>query len=53
MGVMKLILRKSAVVLLATTLLALVSVFTSGCGTARGFGRDVGHLGQGIERAAR
>ncbi len=34
-------------------LLALFSLLGTGCGTARGFGRDLGHLGNGIERVAR
>jgi predicted small secreted protein len=32
---------------------ALLVVFSTGCSTARGFGRDVGHAGNLIERAAR
>jgi len=37
-------------VLLASALLVL---FGSGCGTVRGFGRDVEHVGGSIERSAR
>jgi predicted small secreted protein len=32
---------------------ALVGVFTSGCGTVRGFGRDVGTVGEGIQKSTR
>jgi predicted small secreted protein len=32
---------------------ALAAVFTSGCGTVRGFGRDVGTVGDGIQKSTR
>jgi len=32
---------------------ALLVVFSTSCGTARGIGHDVGHAGNLIERAAR
>jgi len=38
---------------LAFTLLALFTLLGTGCGTARGFGRDLGNVGHGIERVAR
>jgi predicted small secreted protein len=38
------------ILLLASAMLAL---FSAGCGTVRGFGRDVEHVGDHIERAAR
>lgn len=31
----------------------LISLFLSGCNTARGFGEDIQHLGGAIERAAK
>jgi predicted small secreted protein len=50
---MKNTLRQAALLLLALTLLGLFSVFNTGCGTARGFGHDLGNVGHGIERVAR
>lgn len=32
---------------------ALVAVSSAGCGTVRGFGKDVGAVGAGIQKAAR
>ena len=32
---------------------ALLALFASGCGTMRGFGKDVSHAGDHIEDAAR
>ena len=43
-------LRKAALLALAVSF---VAIFASSCATARGFGRDVGHVGEEIERAAR
>jgi len=42
--------KKTALLLLAT---ALVVIFSSACGTMRGFGRDVETLGGNIEESAR
>lgn len=44
---------KATLLLLGISLLALFTVFCIGCATARGFGRDLGHVGHGIERAVR
>lgn len=38
---------------LTFALLALFTLLSTGCGTARGFGRDLGNVGHGIERVAR
>jgi predicted small secreted protein len=40
---------------LAIIVLAAVSaaILTSSCGTVRGFGRDVGTVGRGIQKSAR
>jgi predicted small secreted protein len=38
---------------LTFALLALVTAFGTSCGTARGFGHDLGNVGHGIERVAR
>ncbi len=32
---------------------ALAAVFSAGCGTVRGFGRDVGTVGEGIQKSTR
>jgi len=42
---------KSFTILLLVS--AVAAVFSSGCGTIRGFGRDVETVGDGIERSAR
>ena len=42
--------KRIAVLLLVTTLLALVGV---GCNTAHGFGQDVSHAGQGIQNGTK
>ncbi len=47
---MKLIMKRSLFLITASALLAL---FTASCGTMRGFGRDVEHAGEHIERSAR
>ena len=31
----------------------LVAIFSAGCGTVRGFGRDVGTVGEGIQKSTR
>lgn len=46
-------LRKAALLALAVSFLGLFTVFSTSCGTARGFGRDLGHVGDGIQRVAR
>ncbi len=47
---MKPSLKHIAILVLAS---ALAAVFTSGCGTVRGFGRDVGTVGDGIQKSTR
>jgi predicted small secreted protein len=53
MWIMKTRLKQTALLLLAVAILALTSVINTGCGTARGFGHDLGNVGHGIERVAR
>jgi len=50
---MKALLKHAAIYFVAFAFLALAAVFSTACGTARGIGSDVGHLGDGIQRAAR
>jgi predicted small secreted protein len=47
---MKTSLKRSAILILAS---ALAVVFSAGCGTVRGFGKDVGTVGEGIEKSTR
>lgn len=47
---MKTSLKRTVILILAT---ALGVVFSSGCGTVRGFGRDVETVGENIEESAR
>ena len=47
---MKTSLKYTAILILAS---ALAVVFSSGCGTVRGFGRDVETVGENIEQSAR
>jgi predicted small secreted protein len=47
---MKSSLKHIAILVLAS---ALAAAFTSGCGTVRGFGRDVGTVGDGIQKSTR
>jgi predicted small secreted protein len=42
--------KRIAILMLASTFLAL---FSAGCGTIRGIGRDVGTVGEGIEKSTR
>ena len=46
-------LHRAALLLLAIALIALSTLFNTGCGTASGFGRDLGKVGDGIQRVAR
>jgi predicted small secreted protein len=48
--VMKTSHKRISLLILAT---ALAVVFTAGCGTVRGFGRDVETVGENIEESAR
>ncbi len=50
---MKSNLRQIALFLSAFALIALFTLLSTAYGTASGFGRDLGHLGDGIQRAAR
>lgn len=42
--------KRTAILILAS---ALAVIFSAGCGTVRGFGRDVGTVGEGIEKSTR
>lgn len=52
-GFMKKLLKKASLLVLALTLLGLFTAFITGCGTVRGFGHDLGNVGNGIQRVAR
>jgi predicted small secreted protein len=47
---MKTSLKRTIILLIAS---ALAVVFSAGCGTVRGFGRDVENVGENIEESAR
>ena len=47
---MKTSFKRTAILILAS---ALAVIFSAGCGTVRGFGRDVGTVGEGIEKSTR
>jgi predicted small secreted protein len=47
---MKTSLKRTAILILTS---ALVTVFSAGCGTMRGFGKDVGTVGDNIEKSTR
>lgn len=47
---MKTSLKRTAILILAS---ALAVAFSAGCGTVRGFGRDVGTVGDNIEKSTR
>ncbi|HQZ27550.1 MAG TPA: hypothetical protein PK648_05330 [Verrucomicrobiales bacterium] len=44
---------RQAALLLITAILVIFALFSTSCGTARGFGKDLGNLGDGIQRVAR
>jgi predicted small secreted protein len=48
--IMKTRIKHTILLMLASSL---VAVFSSGCGTVRGIGKDVGTVGEGIEKSAR
>ncbi|RPJ34284.1 MAG: entericidin A/B family lipoprotein [Verrucomicrobiaceae bacterium] len=47
---MKKSLKQTVILLIASVL---VAAFSAGCGTVRGFGRDVETVGEGIEKSTR
>jgi len=47
---MKTQIKNTTILILAS---ALVALFSTGCGTVRGIGKDVGTVGHGIEKSTR